>query len=77
MDELNREKFTACRRDSPRVSDAELVELRPQIPEWKLIEGEGIARLERVFRFGTSPTPWHFPIASPRWRKEKAITPRF
>jgi 4a-hydroxytetrahydrobiopterin dehydratase len=51
MDELNREKCTACRRDSPRVSDAELVELRPQIPEWKLIEGEGIPRLERVFRF--------------------------
>ena len=51
MDELNRERCIACRRDSPRVSDAELVELRPQIPEWKLIEGEGITRLERVFRF--------------------------
>jgi 4a-hydroxytetrahydrobiopterin dehydratase len=51
MDELTKEKCTACRRDSPRVTDAEIAELRPQIPEWALIEREGIPRLERVFRF--------------------------
>jgi 4a-hydroxytetrahydrobiopterin dehydratase len=51
MDELIKEKCTACRRDSPRVTDAEIAELRPQIPEWTLIEREGISRLERVFRF--------------------------
>jgi 4a-hydroxytetrahydrobiopterin dehydratase len=51
MDELIKEKCTACRRDSPRVTDAEIAELRPQIPEWTLIEREGIPRLERVFRF--------------------------
>jgi 4a-hydroxytetrahydrobiopterin dehydratase len=51
MDELTKEKCTACRRGSPRVTDAEISELRPQIPEWKLIEREGIPRLERVFRF--------------------------
>jgi 4a-hydroxytetrahydrobiopterin dehydratase len=33
------------------VTDAEMAELRPQIPEWTLIEREGIPRLERVFRF--------------------------
>ena len=51
MDELTKEKCTACRRDSPRVTDAEIAELRPQIPEWTLIEREAIRRLERVFRF--------------------------
>jgi len=51
MDELIKEKCTACRRDSPRVTDAEIAELRPQIPEWTLVEREGIPRLERVFRF--------------------------
>ncbi len=51
MDELTKEKCTACRRDSPRVTDAEIAELRLQIPEWTLIEREGIPRLERVFRF--------------------------
>jgi 4a-hydroxytetrahydrobiopterin dehydratase len=51
MDELTKEKCTACRRDSPRVTDAEVAELRPQIAEWTLIEREGIPRLERVIRF--------------------------
>jgi 4a-hydroxytetrahydrobiopterin dehydratase len=51
MDELTKERCTACRRDSPRVIDAEIAELRPQIPAWTLIEREGIPRLERVFRF--------------------------
>jgi 4a-hydroxytetrahydrobiopterin dehydratase len=45
------EKCTACRRDSPQVTEAELRELKPQIPEWTLVEREGIQRLERVFRF--------------------------
>jgi 4a-hydroxytetrahydrobiopterin dehydratase len=51
MDKLTKEKCTACRRDSPRVTDAEMTELRPQILEWTLIEREGIPRLERVFSF--------------------------
>jgi 4a-hydroxytetrahydrobiopterin dehydratase len=41
----------ACRRDAPTVSDAELAELRPQIPEWELAEANGVKRLQRVFPF--------------------------
>ncbi|MBA3383588.1 MAG: 4a-hydroxytetrahydrobiopterin dehydratase [Actinobacteria bacterium] len=41
----------ACRRDAPTVSDAEIDELRPQIPEWDLVEPDGIKRLRRVFPF--------------------------
>ena len=51
MDALTKEKCTACRRDSPRVTEAEMLELKPQIPEWTLLEREGIERLERVYRF--------------------------
>jgi 4a-hydroxytetrahydrobiopterin dehydratase len=51
MDALNNEKCTACRRDSPRVTEAEVLELKPQIPEWTLLEREGIERLERVYPF--------------------------
>jgi 4a-hydroxytetrahydrobiopterin dehydratase len=51
MDVLTNEKCTACRRDSPRVTEAEIRELKPNIPEWTLVEREGIQRLERVFRF--------------------------
>jgi len=51
MSDLTAEKCTACRRDSPLVTQAEIQELKPQIPEWSLVDREGIQRIERVFRF--------------------------
>lgn len=51
MDTLTNEKCTACRRDSPRVTEAEVAELKPHIPEWTLLEREGIERIERIYRF--------------------------
>jgi 4a-hydroxytetrahydrobiopterin dehydratase len=51
MNRLTQEKCSACRRDSPRVTESEVRELKPQIPEWALVERDGIPRLERVFRF--------------------------
>ena len=51
MGALANETCTACRRDSPPVTEAELRDLKPQVPEWTLVEREGIPRLERVFRF--------------------------
>ena len=49
MDVLTNEKCTACRRDSPLVTDSEIQELKLQLPDWTLVEREGIQRLERVF----------------------------
>lgn len=51
MGTLTNERCTACRRDSPRVTDAEIQQLKPQILEWTLVAREDIPRLERVFRF--------------------------
>jgi 4a-hydroxytetrahydrobiopterin dehydratase len=48
---LTAEKCVACRRDAPTVTDAEIDELHPQVPEWELIELDGIKRLRRVFPF--------------------------
>jgi 4a-hydroxytetrahydrobiopterin dehydratase len=48
---LTRERCVACRRDSPRVTEAEVAELRPQVPDWEVVERDGIQRLERVCRF--------------------------
>ncbi len=48
---LTAEKCVACRRDAPTVTDAEIAELYPQVPEWELIELDGIKRLRRVFPF--------------------------
>lgn len=49
MDALRTEKCVACRRDSPRVTEAEIGELKTQIPDWSLVERDGIPRLERRF----------------------------
>jgi 4a-hydroxytetrahydrobiopterin dehydratase len=48
---LTGEKCVACRRDAPTVTDAEIAELQPQIPDWELIEIDGVKRLRRVFVF--------------------------
>jgi 4a-hydroxytetrahydrobiopterin dehydratase len=45
------ERCVACRKDSPRVTEAEIAELQPQIPVWTLVDREGIPWLERLYRF--------------------------
>ncbi len=51
MVQLAQEKCVVCRADSPHVSDEDIAELKPQVPDWELIELEGVRRLRRVFRF--------------------------
>ncbi len=51
MTELTAEKCVACRADSPRVTAEEQAKLMPLIPEWKVVERDGIPRLERTYRF--------------------------
>jgi 4a-hydroxytetrahydrobiopterin dehydratase len=51
MSTLSAERCVACRRDSPRVTDAEIVELGREVPDWQLMERDSIPRLERVFHF--------------------------
>ena len=51
MSTLSAERCIACRRDSPRVTEPEIAELRREISDWRILERDGIARLERVFHF--------------------------
>jgi 4a-hydroxytetrahydrobiopterin dehydratase len=51
MSELAEMKCIACRGDEPTLTDAEIAELHPQVPEWQVLERQGIKRLERTFRF--------------------------
>ena len=51
MTELVSEKCVACRPDAPRVTEAEIRELAPLVPDWQLVERDAIPRLERAFRF--------------------------
>jgi 4a-hydroxytetrahydrobiopterin dehydratase len=50
VERLVNQRCTACDRNAPRLTEAELQELLPQIPEWRVIEVNGEPRLERSFR---------------------------
>lgn len=51
MTELSQLKCVACRGGDPSLTESEITELLPQIPEWTLVERDGIPRLQRVFKF--------------------------
>jgi 4a-hydroxytetrahydrobiopterin dehydratase len=51
MQTLAEMKCVACRKDAPRVTDDEIAELQPQIPDWELLEVDDVKRLRRVFSF--------------------------
>jgi 4a-hydroxytetrahydrobiopterin dehydratase len=51
MKALSQLQCEACRKGAPTLTDEEIAALHPQIPEWQLLEREGIKRLERVFKF--------------------------
>ena len=51
MGELRQMKCTACRGGEPTLSDEEIAELRPQVPDWRIVERDGVKRLERTFGF--------------------------
>jgi 4a-hydroxytetrahydrobiopterin dehydratase len=51
MEKLAEMKCVACRRDAPTVTEAEIAQLAPRVPEWELVEEDGIKRLRRVFSF--------------------------
>lgn len=40
----------ACQPNSLKVTEAEIQELKPQIPDWELTEVKGVPRLKRTFQ---------------------------
>ncbi len=51
MTNLNAMKCVACRGGEPIVTEAEIADYQPQVIGWRMIERDGIRRLERVFKF--------------------------
>jgi 4a-hydroxytetrahydrobiopterin dehydratase len=51
MSELAQGRCEPCRRGAPTVTAAEMEELKPQVPEWSVVERDGVPRLERVYEF--------------------------
>lgn len=48
--DLAGERCEACHKDSPRVPDEDEQSLLKEIPDWELIEVDGVKRLRRVIR---------------------------
>lgn len=51
MTNLTQMKCVACRGGEPILTNAEITELQPQVPEWQVKEVDGMKRLERIFKF--------------------------
>lgn len=52
MQPLSSQQCEACRKGAPTASAEERAEFLPQIPEWRIVERDGVEQLERVFSFG-------------------------
>ena len=51
MTDLSAVKCVPCSGNAPPATEDEIAEYLPQIPEWTIVEREGIPTLERVFTF--------------------------
>jgi 4a-hydroxytetrahydrobiopterin dehydratase len=51
MTALQERKCSACERGAPTVTDEEIAEFHPQVPDWNLNEVDGVKQLERAFKF--------------------------
>jgi len=51
MTSLAERKCVPCRGGLPPLTETEMAGLLPQVPEWQVVEVEGILRLERAFKF--------------------------
>ena len=51
MEHLSKHSCEACRADAPLISDDELKQLMPEIPDWQVIVVDGIMQLQREFTF--------------------------
>ena len=50
MDDLRQMKCTPCRGGIPPLTNEEIEPLQAQVPDWQVIEIDGIQRLRRVFK---------------------------
>ena len=51
MTALSQQKCEACRADAPKISDEDLKQLMPKIPDWDVIVVDGVMQLSKSFKF--------------------------
>lgn len=48
---LAKQACEACRADAPKATDDQVAQWRGEIPAWKLVEEDGVVKLQRQFAF--------------------------
>lgn len=51
MEDLTQLSCLRVHKDEPPLTEAKVSELLPQVPQWRVVEREGMRRLERMFAF--------------------------
>lgn len=51
MTDFADQKCVPCRGNAPPLTESEIAELRPQVPEWEVVAQDSILRLQRIFKF--------------------------
>jgi len=51
MNNLSNMKCVACRGGEPKLTDEQIADFKPQVPDWQVKEVDGMKRLERIFKF--------------------------
>jgi 4a-hydroxytetrahydrobiopterin dehydratase len=63
MEPLTRARCVPCRGGMPPLTPEEIRELSPQVPDWRVVEHEGVSRIEREFRFPDFRSAMAFAVA--------------
>jgi 4a-hydroxytetrahydrobiopterin dehydratase len=51
MEQLTEKVCVPCRGDEPPYTRTQIDEMRPQVPDWDVVEVGGVLRLQRDFKF--------------------------
>ncbi len=62
MIELNKGACEPCRAGAPTLTDTEISGLKHQIPQWKVVEKNGVRRIERAYDFPDFVTAMTFAV---------------
>ena len=63
MSQLTRASCEACRAGAPELTDREIAELQPDVPEWKVATMDGVRRIRREFTFKDFQSAMNFAVA--------------
>jgi len=63
MDDLAQSSCVPCRGGVPTLTDEEVALLAPRVPDWRVIEVDGVRRIERMFTFTNFRRALEFTVA--------------